>query len=107
MQVTDTRFGFQETLRIGFGLYRNGQPSWWLVTDDDETWLVATSDSASPVPTGGIAFKDRSENEGVPEILSRARVIEGDPVSRVHTGYIAVPIYLTAAALQSAGAVQS
>jgi hypothetical protein len=104
MKVTDTRFGLNETVRVQFERYRNGQIALLLVTEDGEPWLDATSAIDAPVPTGCIAVKDWSENDGVPAILLQAGVIEGAPVSHIPSGYVAVPIYhLSAVALQAAG----
>jgi hypothetical protein len=104
MLVTDTRFGLNETVRVQFERYPNGQLALLLVTEDREPWLTATSAIFSPVPAGCIAVKDWSENEGVPAILLQSGVIEGDPVARVSSGFVAIPIYrLTAAAVQAAG----
>jgi hypothetical protein len=104
MLVTDTRFGLNETVRVHFERYPNGQLALLLVTEDHEPWLTATSAISSPVPTGCIAVKDWSENEGVPAMLLKSDVIEGDPVARVSSGFVAIPIYrLTAAAILAAG----
>jgi hypothetical protein len=104
MLVNDTRFGLNETVRVQFERYPNGQLALLLVTADREPWLTATSTISSAVPTGCIAVKDWSENEGVPAILLQSGVIEGDPVARVSSGFVAIPIYrLTAAAVLAAG----
>ena len=106
MQITDTRFGLNETVRIQFARYPNGQLALQLVTEDGEPWLIATSATAFPVPDGCIAVKNWSENDGVPDILVRGGVIEGVPLASVASGFVSVPIYrLTAAALAVAGAV--
>ena len=104
MLVTDTRFDMNETVRVQFERYPNGQLALLLVTADREPWLTATSAISTPIPIGCIAVKDWSENEGVPAILLQAGVIEGDPVAQVSSGFVAIPIYrLTAAAALAAG----
>jgi hypothetical protein len=103
MELIVTRYGLHQVVQARFDRYRNGQIALQLVTEQDEPWLTASCAIDAPIPAGCIAVKDWSENEGVPSLLARCGIIDGEPVARARSGFVAVPIYrLTAAALREA-----
>jgi hypothetical protein len=100
MKMVDTRYGLNEIVIARFLRYQNGQTAIELETTDGEPWLTATVAVPQTIPTGCVAVKGWSENEGIPEVLTQGGLIEGGPVQHVRSGFVDIPVYrLTAAAL--------
>lgn len=100
MQIIDNRHGMNEPLRVRFDTYRNGQRAILLETLDGEPWTDATRAVQVPVPTGCVAVKDYSENEGLLAVLIAGGVLEPDPVGSIPSGFVRLPVHrLTRTAL--------
>jgi len=99
MQFLDTRFGLDQPVLPQFARYANGQLALTLLCPDGEPWLTVTSAVATSLPADAIAVKDWSENEGVPQLLIQAGLIEALALTRIKASFVEVPVYrLTAAA---------
>ena len=94
MEIIDNRFGADTRVSARFERYQNGQLALELVeTETGEAWCTATVALPAGLPDDLIAIKSWSENEGMPEILERAGLIEGQPVQSVRSGFVQIPVY--------------
>ena len=105
MKFTDTRFGLDTEVEAHFERYGSGEIAIQLFeVDTGEPWARATVSVGTVIP-GCIAVKDYSENAGMSQLLARVGIIEGNPVQRIASGFVSIPVYqLTPAALELAQA---
>ena len=58
-----------------------------------EMYCMCSVNPGVLVPEDCLAVKDYSENEGMVEFLKAEGVIEGDPVGKITSGFVEIPVY--------------
>jgi hypothetical protein len=107
MQLIDTRFGLKTPVVTTFKHYASGSLALLLSTEEGEPWSVASvAVPGYTPPEGAICIKNWSENEGMEDLLLRAGVIVGAPLTHIPSGHVQIPVYrLSEQALAEAEAV--
>ena len=59
-----------------------------------EMYCMCSINPGVLVPEDYLAVKDYSENEGMVEFLKAEGVIEGDPVGKIPSGFVEIPVYV-------------
>jgi len=58
-----------------------------------ELYYVATVNTDKKLPDNQIAIKNYSENEGMVEWLLKNKIIKGDCIINISSGYVEIPVY--------------
>ena len=59
-----------------------------------EVYCMCSVNPGVLVPENCLAVKDYSENAGMVEFLKAEGIIEGDPVGKIPSGFVEIPVYV-------------
>lgn len=75
------------------GRYGNGNLALMVESSTEGPICTCTVNPGIEVDDDCIAVKDYSENEGMAETLKEMGVIKGEPVYRIASGWVEIPVY--------------
>ena len=88
-----TKYATYEGCEFKTGRYCNGNLALQVVSEAEGPICVCTVNPGVEVGDDEIAVKDYSENEGMAATLLEMGIIKGEPVYRIPSGWVEIPVY--------------
>lgn len=87
------KYGTYEDSIFQVGHYDNGNIAIELWSNSEGPISRITVNPDIPLPNDRIAIKNYSENEGMVDWLISMDIIEHDPITIIHSGWVEIPVH--------------